>query len=380
MSQGKRRKASRARRGRGAAPAAKPARRARSRGRLYLAAVGAVLAALAAFSVVFFVGWVSAAHRGQGDAVEVTWPADAREGARMLAAGGVIDRPSLFRVLLGITSPFVTPIPGPHLFTDQLTPAEVLRRLARLTSRQRARVLVPEGFNRFQIGERLEQLRVCSRSVWAVATRDRTLLARLGVPGDSPEGYLFPATYDLFLDSAAESVVTQLVTEGKKRLAVVRASRADAFTRLEERYGWGEREILTLASVVEKEAARADELPVIASVFLNRLSDTDFRPARSLQSDPTAMYGCLIQPELASCQGAGGHATPDMLRDASNVYNTYRHAGLPPGPIANPGLSAVLAVLSPAETDFLFFVARGDGRHTFSRTLEEHENAIRRPR
>ena len=85
--------------------------------------------------------------------------------------------------------------------------------------------------------------------------------------------------------------------------------------------------------MVEKEAARADELPIVASVFFNRLDDATFKPARMLQSDPTAAYGCLASPALESCQGYAGRVTPLMLRDANNPYNTYRHAGLPPGPV-----------------------------------------------
>jgi UPF0755 protein len=114
-------------------------------------------------------------------------------------------------------------------------------------------------------------------------------------------------------------------------------------------------------------------------VFRNRLSYPDFRPARSLQSDPTAAYGCLVDPTLGSCRDYAGKILPTMLRDDQNPYNTYRHPGLPPGPIGNPGLRALEATLSPATTDYLFFVAAGNGRHTFSRTLEEHETAIHRP-
>src|SRR6185295_18302115 len=88
------------------------------------------------------------------------------------------------------------------------------------------------------------------------------------------------------------------------------------------------------------------------------------------------MYGCLVRPDLASCHDFHGKALPAMLRDPDNAYNTYRHAGLPPGPIASPGIAAIEAVLAPATTEYLFFVAGGNGRHVFSRTLEEHEAAV----
>jgi UPF0755 protein len=130
-----------------------------------------------------------------------------------------------------------------------------------------------------------------------------------------------------------------------------------------------------LASIIEKEAGKADEKPLIASVFLNRLLDPTFRPLRMLQSDPTATYGCLVQtPPPESC--TPGRPTPAMLRDTTNPYNTYRRAGLPPGPISSPGEGAIRAVLAPAKTDYLYFVAQGGGRHRFSRTFSEHRGAI----
>jgi UPF0755 protein len=187
---------------------------------------------------------------------------------------------------------------------------------------------------------------------------------------------LFPATYDLFVDSEPEQVTRLLVGEARKRLGKLELERRAAFEALERRFGWDEHEILTLASIVEKEAASADELPLVASVFFNRLSDPEFRPLRMLQSDPTAAYGCLtVAAASASCAGFRGQVTPAMLRDAQNPYNTYKNPGLPPGPIGNPGLLAIKAVLEPSQSDFLYFFARG-GKHTFTRTFAEHRSAI----
>jgi UPF0755 protein len=141
--------------------------------------------------------------------------------------------------------------------------------------------------------------------------------------------------------------------------------------------GFGKHELLTLASIVEKEAASPKEHGRIASVFYNRLEDPRFLPRRMLQSDPTAGYGCLLAGErLASCRGYTGTVTASMLRDPDNEYNTYKHPGLPPGPIANPSQSAIEAVLDPPDTPYFFFVAGPAKRHVFSRTLAEHEQAI----
>jgi len=340
---------------------------------------GALLAAAAVVSA-WSLLWLGRAREGAGRVVEVVWPeGEGRgDGSALLAAAGVVDRPFAFRTLLALTGPFVRLEPGLHLLADDLTPVETLRRLARLSSRARARVVVPEGFNRFQIAARLEAARVCSLRDFERLVADAGWLAGAGLSGDSAEGYLAPATYDLPCDSTAHDVATQMVATTQKRLSSLHESHMEQFANLATRYGFGEREVLSLASIVEKEAARADEAPVIASVFFNRLDDPTFRPARTLQSDPTAAYGCVAVPDLESCRGYAGRVTPAMLRDAGNPYNTYRHPGLPPGPIANPGQAAILAVLAPATTDYLFFVASGDGHHAFSRTLGEHEAAIHR--
>lgn len=129
--------------------------------------------------------------------------------------------------------------------------------------------------------------------------------------------------------------------------------------------------------MIEKETPHDEERPIIAGVFFNRLDNPDFFPRRMLQSDPTALYGCqLMAGSLPSCTGNGGKVSPAMLRDAQNPYNTYRHPGLPPGPIANPGEASIAAVLAPTPSEYLYFVAK-NGRHVFSRSLAQHDAAIR---
>jgi UPF0755 protein len=137
---------------------------------------------------------------------------------------------------------------------------------------------------------------------------------------------------------------------------------------------WGKREIVILASMIEKEAAVDDERAVFASVFLNRLRDPSFLP-KKLQSDPTAGYGCLVGTSLP-CVGYTGKITHEINVDDANAYSTYVHEGLPPGPIGNPGARAIEAVMSPALTHYFFFVAKGGGRHTFSETLGGHNAAV----
>jgi UPF0755 protein len=221
----------------------------------------------------------------------------------------------------------------------------------------------------------LEQAGVCDAEDFRRAVRDSAQARALGIPADSAEGYLFPATYELLADSTPAAVVGVLVAEAQKRLQQLQSQLGAEFLARQNEHGMSAHDVVVLASVIEKEAARADEKPVIASVFLNRLLDPTFRPLHMLQSDPTAIYGCLVQdPPPASC--SAGRPTPAMLKDAANLYNTYRHPGLPPGPISSPGEAAIRAVLSPAKTDYLYFVTAGGGRHRFSRTFSEHRGAI----
>jgi UPF0755 protein len=195
-------------------------------------------------------------------------------------------------------------------------------------------------------------------------------------PAESAEGYLFPATYDLGLDSDPRDVVRRLVAEADKRWEALSARHPEGAQRLEASLGWGRREIVIAASMIEKEAAVDEDRPLIASVFVNRLLDPEFK-TRKLQSDPTSSYGCIAFPaEAPSCAEFAGKPTPAMNRDAKNRYSTYTHSGLPPGPIANPGAKSLEAALSPPATRYLYFVATGGGRHTFSETFDAHNDAI----
>lgn len=294
-----------------------------------------------------------------------------------LERAGLLDEPALFEAYVVMTGARSRLKPGTHLLRQGLSPAEVVARLTRSPTRPVVKVTIPEGYNRFQIAERLEKLEVASERAFLELSSNAERLSELGVSAPSAEGYLFPATYELFVDSDPDLVLVTLVRETKKRLQRLLEKKPGRLERLAEREGWGEREALTLASIVEKEAADSREHGNIASVFYNRLNDASFRPRRMLQSDTTAAYGCLLAGAvIESCRGYSGLVTPAMLRDATNPYNTYKHPGLPPGPIANPSESAILSVLDPPDTPYFFFVAGAAKRHVFSRTLSEHERAI----
>ncbi len=379
MSSRKRRRASRPAPATRSAPPARAPRPSskKSQTRLRVAAAGLGLAgALATLALALFAwSFVHGPGTGKVQHFEVLPEESTGSLVGRLAEAGLTASPRLLATYVRVLSPSLTLAPGRHVVRDDLSGRELLRRLARASGRGTAQVVIPEGYNHVQLSERLQQLGVCDAEDFRRAVRDAAEVRKLGVPADSAEGYLYPATYQLLADSTPSAVVAVLVGEAQKRLAALQAELGAELAARQREHGLSAHDVLTLASIIEKEAAKADEKPLIASVFLNRLVDPTFRPLRMLQSDPTAIYGCLVQsPAPPSC--SPGRPTPAMLRDATNRYNTYRHAGLPPGPISSPGLDAIRAVLTPARTDYLYFVTQGGGRHRFSRTFAEHRGAI----
>jgi UPF0755 protein len=214
---------------------------------------------------------------------------------------------------------------------------------------------VPEGYNIFQVAGLLEKQGITSADEFLNTARDKAFLKELGIEGPSLEGYLFPDTY-LFRYSEARDhklIVRKMV----QRFFQV----YDEHVRpIADKYGWTTNQVVTLASLIEKEAT-ASEHGLVSAVFHNRL-----RLNMRLQSDPTAIYG--IKP-------MGAKITREDL-DRKQPYNTYQVSGLPPGPIANPGKASLVAAVKPDDVDFLYFVARNDGTHQFSPTLKEHNHWI----
>lgn len=336
------------------------------------------------FGIFFGFGCLDGPSRGSVALVD--WPAglDCGQAAGILAGLGLVRSEGIMAMFLRLTGGTSGFVAGPHLLPDALDPWDLVHVLERSSRRPSVPVTIPEGFHRFDIATRLEKQGVVPKDVFLRISADPQFLSELGVVktdgtvAESAEGYLFPATYRFPVDSDAREIVRRLVGETEKRFTALAAQHGDGVERLRSQFGFGRREILTLASVVEKEAAVADERPIIASVFLNRLEDPNFKPKR-LQSDPTAMYGCFAEPEtIPACAGFTGKASPAINRDPRNRYSTYVNDGLPPGPIGNPGESSIAAVLAPSTTKYLFFVAKGGGRHTFSETLEQHNEAVKK--
>lgn len=340
---------------------------------LLLLGLGALVAASATYLLVIFPAGVGP---GAGKDVEIMIDDDAQPAVvAKLERAGLLRSPKLFALyarLVGLHA-----APGLHLVTDDASPHELVRRLEREGRASHAKITIPEGWNRFDIAKRLQAHHVAWAASFLDASANTDLLHEIGVEGDSAEGYLFPATYELPLDSDPKEIVRRLVAEFDRRFVLLEQNHRLGRAQLEGSLGWGRREIVTLASMVEKEAAVDEERPIIASVFLNRLRDPGFKK-KLLQCDPTSGYGCLaLRDRVPACASYAGKVTHAINMDPQNAYSTYVHEGLPPGPIANPGTKSLQAVLAPASTKYLYFVVRGDRHHAFSETLEEHNTAVK---
>jgi UPF0755 protein len=355
------------------------------RGRRLWLAIGGALVILPALAFVVALSAFAWRKGPAGPSVEIVVPAHASysDVAAVLGDAGLVENRSLMAVYLRISSAEGDFVPGPHLLSGGLTPASVRELLTRSSSRPKRKVTIPEGWNRFQIASRLEDHGIVGKSAFLDATVDAELLKAVGIPGpegaapESAEGYLFPATYDFSLDSPGDEVVRRFVAEARARWDRLAERHASDLSALHGELGWDRREITILASMVEKEAAVDEERGLVAGVFVNRLTDPTFTPKR-LESDPTSAYGCWVaKASIPSCARFDGKVTGAMNRDKQNRYSTYVNEGLPPGPISNPGDKSLEAAMAPAVTKYLFFVAKGGGRHTFSETLEEHQKAVR---
>jgi UPF0755 protein len=361
---------------RGGGPPRRAGRQKTKRGR---SSIGWAIAAALLLPLAALYG--CAKLHGPGDGRPVAFRVDpGTDTAAALAQHGLVRSPFLFRWYARLLRPTASFIPGVHLVDDRLSSSEIVDRLARSRWRGKVKITLVEGFHQTQVQGRLERSGVAAKESLAL---DADLRRELGITGTTLEGYWAPATWDLYVDADPKELMRLMVRSTRKRLERVAARHPGALDALRQTRGWREHEILTLASIIEKETAHADERPIVASVYLNRLDDPSFVPRGRLQADPTAVYPCQVTTEgarPASCADfdRGGKVTPRMLRDATNPYNTYLRAGLPPGPICSPSETSIEAVLAPAQSDYLFFVASGNGRHTFSRTFGEHNQAIRR--
>jgi UPF0755 protein len=224
-------------------------------------------------------------------------------------------------------------------------------------------VTVPEGWTMFDIADELDRQGICPRADFLAAAHDTAAIADIAPRARTLEGFLFPSTYEFTRHTTCAQIADTMVRQFHTVW-----SQLDPQGGVELPQGRGAEDIVTLASLVERETPQKDERPLVAGVFYNRLKLGD-----PLQCDPTVQYAIAL---------LGRHeqnVRPEDLQ-VDSPYNTYTHRGLPPGPIANPGRASLQAALQPAQTDYLYFVANDQGGHFFSRTLAEHNRNVARYR
>jgi UPF0755 protein len=275
---------------------------------------------------------------------------------RLLVDAGVVRDLATWRIAVWQSGAGTMLKAGEYRFVGAMTPGAVVDKIARGDVYLRS-VTFPEGLTIRQMARVYEAAGLGTREVFAAAAHDAGHVSSLDPQALDLEGYLFPDTYALPRRASAADLIRRMVTRFEAVLTddLRGAARADGLTV---------RQLVTLASLVEKETARPDERPLVAAVYRNRLNKR-----MGLQCDPTVIYALELRG------GFSGNLTRADLGVAS-PYNTYRHAGLPPGPIAAPGQASLEAAAHPAAVDYLYFVSRNDGSHAFASTLAEHNRNV----
>ena len=324
-----------------------------------------ILIFVAVLAVVIAGGLFAAQFLGQpyrgyaGEEVFVDVPQGSGVGSigRRLVDAGVIRNEVEFRLAMRLHGGGRTLKAGEYRFTSEMRPAEVIDKLARGDVYLRP-ITFPEGLTAAEMADIVAAHDIGSKEAFLAASRNGSLVRSVDPKASDLEGYLFPETYALPRTDTVEELVEQMA---KRFLEVYdEGLRREAAAR-----GLTTRTVVTLASLVEKESSRAEERPVVAAVYHNRL-----RIGMALQCDPTTIY---------ALQRAGrwtGNLTRENLQFDS-PYNTYRYPGLPPGPIAAPGRASLEAAVRPAAVPYLYFVSRNDGSHVFATTLDEHNRNVR---
>jgi UPF0755 protein len=289
------------------------------------------------------------------DEVAVDIPAGQpfKSTAQLLLSRGLINSPFKFNLVARLKGYDSRLKAGEYSLCACMSPLQILEKLVKGEVRLH-RLTIPEGLNIRQIAELVAEAGFCEKSTFIEAANDANLAHKYRIDGDTFEGYLFPETYYFPKDTTAEAIIASMV----KRFWLVFGS---AWQERSKQLGFSTHQIVTLASIIEKETGVSAERPLISSVFHNRL-----KMKMRLESDPTVIYGL---------KDFDGNLTREHLESAT-PYNTYKTPGLPAGPIANPGKASLEAALYPADTKYIYFVAKRNKTHQFSTNLKDHNLAV----
>ena len=275
--------------------------------------------------------------------------------AQTLYQAGIIKSPLKFRILARMRRVEKRIQAGEYLLAPSMPPGVILEKM--VTGKVRLyKMTVPEGSNLKEIAGIIAQAGFVNSEDFMKIATDPAEVGKLGIEAATLEGYLFPDTYYFPKSATARDIIEAMVER-------FRSLFSDEWKNRAAEMGFTIHEVLTMAAIIEKETGAAAERPLISSVFHNRL-----RKGMRLETDPTVIYGI---------ENFDGNLTRSHLRTYT-PYNTYKIKGLPPGPIASPGLASIEAALYPAKTDYLFFVSKQDGTHHFSSKFWDHRRAIRK--
>jgi UPF0755 protein len=292
-------------------------------------------------------------ERWEGKLVLVPKGSPLPEVVGILRDGGILPHPMAFRALVILTFSGRRLHYGEYAFPTPPSAFEAWRRLVR-GDVIKYEVTVHPGANLYDVAELLEKKKLGTAEAFLATASSPAVLRRLEIPGESAEGYLFPDSYIFVKPVTPEEILEFMVRQFRRKVP------PDAETRAKEA-GLSLHQVVTIASIIEKETGVEEEKPIVSAVIRRRLA-----LGMPLQMDPTVIYGV---------KRFDGTVTRKDLRTAG-PYNTYLNRGLPPGPIASPGSAALAAALNPSKAEYLYFVSKNDGSHTFSRTLPEHNRAV----
>lgn len=278
---------------------------------------------------------------------------------------GLIGNATLFKMLVGYYGLDKELKAGDYELSASMTMTDIISKLHQGLVKT-TRLTIPEGRRLEEIAEAVDRKGIFRKEDFISATRggyEYTFL-RSRPAGASLEGYLFPDTYEIRPRDTATDYVQMMLSNFQAKFTPPMMEAA-------AKKGLTVHQVVTLASIVEREAVLPEERPVIASVFLNRL-----RRDMPLYADPTVQYALGSNPASVARWGYWKESLSPADMEVNSPYNTYRNPGLPPSPISNPGLASIQAVLEPADTSYLYFVARGDGSHAFASSKEEHDRNV----
>lgn len=289
----------------------------------------------------------------EGKLVLVPKGSPAREVVRILRDERILPHPLAFHALVLVTLSGRRLHYGEYVFPTPPSTFAVWRRLSR-GDVVKYEVTVHPGANLYDVAKLLKEKNLVAAETFLATAASPAVLRRLEIPGESVEGYLFPESYTFVKPVTPEEILESMVREFRRNVS-------PDVERQAKEAGLSLHQVVTIASIIEKETRLEKEMPIVSAVIRRRLA-----LGMPLQMDPTVIYGV---------KRFDGTVTRQDLR-TPGPYNTYLSLGLPLGPISNPGAASLSAALNPSKEDYLYFVSRNDGTHTFSRTLSEHNRAV----